>query len=416
MNEIVQTLSKVLSSLKKNSKDRVYSDNYVSEKLQKVNQLHLEYLRLNIAFQKPSEEIKEEAEIYEEIIRKLEEIKNRSTQKQIVKEPEEEAVNTEITEEEEEDNDIKSIDEQHMNALTINKNTMASLDLKLAASLVPDFEGQVEKLADFLDAAEFYYSTLDATNKSLLIKFICQVKIKGAAKLALPLSTVISFTDLKDKLTERFGSKKNAASLMRELTGCTQGNATVSEFAAKIEKLTDELSRVQLKDGVNADAVKAINDITAAVNFKKGLSESLKAVVIASRATGFSESVAVACEAEATLEKPEKPQVNFVKENKRGNRGSYRGSNSHARGNRENNRGNFRGGNGNFRGNNRNFRGNNRNFRGNNRNYRGNGYSRRGQAGQVWVTQSQDFLQGNRMAPGPEQQPGALHQIITPHH
>lgn len=89
-----------------------------------------------------------------------------------------------------------------------NELIMAAFDLKLANSLIPDFDGQHKNVEDFLDKCEFYNDTLDdIAAKPLFLNFLFKVKIMKLVKNNLGNQNVRNFAEFKQIIIDRFSDK-----------------------------------------------------------------------------------------------------------------------------------------------------------------------------------------------------------------
>lgn len=412
LEDIFTELERVLTNLKKNGPNRKYSLEYASSKRTYVENLHENYKKsynklLKILKSDQLETFAEKGFKEEKTVKEIFETLNQIQQK------------TQEIIEKDLEIQVESIQEQ--------TTEMASFDIKTASHIIPDFDGESDKILDFLSAVKYYNDTLSEASKVLLMNFVINIKVKGKAKNSISGQNIKTYAELHKALSDRFECRKTVATLTQELAQSKQGNSSVTEYAEKIEKLSYELSKIQIlaQNGENSSVIRAINDTIAASSFKNGLRTDLKTVVLAARAETFAENVSIAHEAESSLPKNTN-QVNVVNSNgshKQNSRGS-RGQSGRGNRGRGNSRGNMRGNtNSQQRDNNYQSRGNHSNRR-NNRNGRGNRYFR-GQ-NRVYVAQeastqgvamscphgcNHGSQGGNVVAPGPiQQQPGAMHQ------
>lgn len=262
--------------------------------------------------------------------------------------------------------------------------TAMEFDMKLAKSVVPEYDGTPKNLRDFLDCARYYNESLTPEAQKQFLTFLLKVKLKQTAKVAIP-SDPADFSALEAALKVRFRPKTTIAALQQKLSALQQNKRSVHDFASEIEKLTNRLTELQVTETTSdsREVIQTLNEQFALTILKKGANSKVQPVLLASQAKSFAEGVTLALEAEANLGPIETASVNYIH---RGNsRGRFNGQQNGQRGGFGRGRGNYRAtGRGNWRGNN--WRGNKRGGW-NGSNSQNSGDSRG--TGQSWQSQGQ---------------------------
>lgn len=206
--------------------------------------------------------------------------------------------------------------------------TMADFDLKVASTIVPEYNGTSDNLIDFLDCARYYNETLGAAGKPLFLKYLLKVKLKEKAKTALT-ATPENFGEFEKLLKARFRPRATIASLQNELSVLQQRNKTISDFATQIESITATMTELHVseKGEASREIIRSINDTMALSVLKKGVKQHIQQVLLAGQVADFNHGVALALEAESSTSTFSTVDVNYL------NSGYYNGTRSRGRNN-----------------------------------------------------------------------------------
>lgn len=230
---------------------------------------------------------------------------------------------------------------------------MSEFDIKLANSLIPDFDGSPKDVHDFLNKVEFYNTQLNDAGKTTLLDFVLKIKLKAkiADQVRLPARSN-NFEGLKGALLARYSDKTNKSAKINQMERLYQ-NDTVANFASKLENLCSDLIRLKMvgKDETVRQVIVDEVDELAIKIFVRGLRRpEVKQALIYKEPTSLADAVRFALEADAKFFEPQQSNVNAYTHSSngygRGFRGNKRGRNG---GGRQGRRGRS-----NFRGNNRN--------------------------------------------------------------
>lgn len=240
-------------------------------------------------------------------------------------------------------------------AASISKIVMTdNFDLKLANSLIPDFDGSHKEVNDFLDKIEFYHGQLATAGQKALIKFILLMKLKSKVKDQISLNPEdTTFAVLKQTMLDRFSDKTTEGAKTNQIERLTQTD-TVANFATKLEVCCAELVRLKMKGRVETarETIQSEVDKLAIRVFTRGLKRTeVKQALIYKEPATFKNAVTFALEADDKFrDDPQFHRVNaFTHKNHRNN--SPGSSNSQ----RRTNQGNWRDNRGRGRGNSSNF-------------------------------------------------------------
>lgn len=119
---------------------------------------------------------------------------------------------------------------------------MAHILKKEHVNLIPEFNGEPELLARFLEITTKLINRFadranpDNFQNEYLISSIL-AKIKGPAATIVHNSTFTTFEDLKSVLTNAYADKRDSYTLNTELTALKQNNDTPIDFYNKIQKI-----------------------------------------------------------------------------------------------------------------------------------------------------------------------------------
>lgn len=266
--------------------------------------------------------------------------------------------------------------------LPLISNNMSEFDLKLANSLIPDFDGSPKDVHDFLNRVEFYNSQLSDAGKATLLDFVLKIKLKAkiADQVRLP-ATGNNFNGLKTAMLDRFSDKTNKEAKINQIEKLYQ-NDTIANFATRLENLCTELVRLKMvgrDETVRRVIVEEVDELAIKV-FVRGLKrpQVQQALVFKEPAT-LAAAVKFALEADAKFfSEPHTSNVNaYTHSNNNGGRGSHKNNRGRNNGGQYQQRGrNDRGrnrGNNSRRGGRDNRQGNRRNYHENsNQNYQQN--------------------------------------------
>lgn len=217
-------------------------------------------------------------------------------------------------------------------------NMGEKFDLRTAASLLPQLDGQESTTKRLIDAIELYRDLLDEDGKIFLITYILKTRLSENAKLRLE-KTYNNVNNLIKDMRIHLLATKSEAVLSSELHSAKQKGKTIDEFGKNIETLLSELTISQAKGDDNATTIlKRANEKIAINTFVNGLQNSeLRTIIKARNYTSLKETITGALEENQNLSPTrEPPQSNIfhIRGHNSVTRGYYRGNRRPFRGQR----------------------------------------------------------------------------------
>lgn len=175
-----------------------------------------------------------------------------------------------------------------------NHIEMAKFNLETALKIIPDYNGESNKLESFLSIVDMYHDSLE--DKEKLIIFIKTVKLGNKIKNRITGKKTDTLSELKNALNETQVTKKNALNIYNQLNTIRQQDNSTTNFGEKIENLIAELNSIQIKDkdNIQKETIIKINDEIGLNSFKNGLSEPFKTTVFAARPATLTEAITLA--------------------------------------------------------------------------------------------------------------------------
>lgn len=282
LKEFIDTLNKIRENFKKN-KNRRYSKEYIKQKLIIINKNRTLF-----------------ATKFKSLITKIDN-KTLETFKSkyitIFNEIEEFLTSQENKESDEEFTDASD------DIIEINKTEMADFKILEANKLLPEFDGNLTKLTNFLNLTEYIYETLKDEEKTKLINFIINTKLSDTARNKIAVETKPkTYIEFKNLFTKTFKSNRTPLNIQTELINLKQTNLNITTYASTIEKLTFELNNALTlnKDANTKKITNEINDQLALNIFKKGLNEPIKSIIFAAKPASLQDAIQLASEANAS--------------------------------------------------------------------------------------------------------------------
>ncbi|XP_055903651.1 GATA zinc finger domain-containing protein 4-like [Eupeodes corollae] len=193
---------------------------------------------------------------------------------------------------------------------------MAAFDLKLANSLIPDFDGNPKNVTDFLDKCEFYNDTLNNTSKETLLQFLLKVKLLQNVKCKFKTEVVpTNFESFKKSIKDRFSDKTTKEEKINQMEKLKQENS-VASFATEIENLSAELIelKMQSKDEIARPIIRSEVDEMSIRIFSRGLERvEIRQALIYKEPKSLSEAIKFALEAESKFCRIQETNINTLR-------------------------------------------------------------------------------------------------------
>lgn len=127
------------------------------------------------------------------------------------------------------------------NRLKTSLNKNMAFDLKSASALVEVYNGDSEKLDQFVDSATLLIDLTTAQNKPTLFKFL-KTRLTGKARHAFYNVVENDPADLVQKVKTCCASNVTPESVMAKMRATKQNSTSTDAFCAEVEKLTEQLA------------------------------------------------------------------------------------------------------------------------------------------------------------------------------
>lgn len=171
-------------------------------------------------------------------------------------------------------------------------------NLKTAMGLPTLESTKLQDIEDFLSAVEFIYEDLEAAGRIKLIKFITCTKIKGESKVRFGDDTPTTFEGLKLICHEKILATESSETIREKLNYAKQGRRSLVDYANYIEDLASRLAAARIREQQTPkneqDIVKRTCKADGLAQFKKGVHDEVKLVVMASRPKSVAEALEIA--------------------------------------------------------------------------------------------------------------------------
>lgn len=322
MDRILDELRLLVTNAKK-SRNRKYTRETITDKLNKIRQLSHSFGKLAKHLSTPLRGKK---------ISEFKELKQ--TALLLLNEHSED--NPSISE-----NSLEIFDETESKILI-----MTDFDARQASNTIPVFDGKPKHLSIFFSMVELVYNTLNADGKKHLIKYVVAMKLEDRVRdVLMTENEPTTYEELKTSLSKNFKFLKTAGSIHAEIRGLRQ-TGKVLGYKEKLTALVAELTLVQISDlgenvsNIARSTIKSMNENLALQIFQEGLYDNIRIAVIAAQPKTLAQAYEIACTQERIVSQTDTAKV-FHTHGHNNNRknGRYR--------NKNNSNGNYSGNNGN---------------------------------------------------------------------
>lgn len=253
--------------------------------------------------------------------------------------------------------------------IRLKGSIMASIAdiIKIASTLVPQYDGAVDKLPAVLSALTALNTLVTDVNRVAAIQVVLS-RFEGKARVAVG-DNPASINEISQSLKDKCDKRPQPETIIAKLNA-TKQTGDISQFAQKIETLTLELEKCYLAENVPVDTATKLATRAGVKALTTGIrSDETKTILKAGQFNTIASAMEKAIENEPVVNN----QVLHVRSNnsgQRGNHNGYRENFQHQRGRQRGNDRNFRG-----RQQHSNYRSNYNHPGGNSRGY-GRGYGR----------------------------------------
>jgi len=252
-------------------------------------------------------------------------------------------LNTEAISEEGSNSEYEESTEKPENKDTITNMATANFDLLTAIKIVPQFNGEVKELENFLKIIDLYNGTLNEDGQNKLIDFIWCTRLTPKTKIRLAgKAQPNNLIQLKDNLQSTFKLTKTTQEIQGQLTNLKQNNLNVKDYVDKISLLIADLNKLQITEIGNdhRETICKLNDKFALTTFQNGLHATLKPTIFAAQCKTFAEAASLAEQIEKPINGEHRIlQYNTYNNNRfrnNNNFNTYRNNQNNNNGNRNN--------------------------------------------------------------------------------
>lgn len=209
----------------------------------------------------------------------------------------------------------------HYSTPKMATNNKESFCLKTAVSLLPKMNGSESVTQDLIDAIDLYSSMLDGDSRKPLIDFVLKTRLSSSAKMRLN-SAYGDVNSLLSDMRTHLLTRKSDTALQSKLQNIRQGNRSIKDFGAEVERLFVDLT-ISQSDG-KEDVYKIltpINEKNAIKRFADGLqSQKLSTIITARNFLSLKDAIRAA-EDESSVPAPQIMSYNRSYQNR--SRGSF---------------------------------------------------------------------------------------------
>lgn len=209
-------------------------------------------------------------------------------------------------------NDTSILENQN---LDINMAEKKDLNITEALKFISTFDGNSEKLHQFLECADMIYDDLKATEYPKFLRLMKKLLTGIAYNETVKYITYEDWESLKTDLKTRFSEIRSKLEVSQELNTIFQKpNEDVRTFGSRVQSLLcqfNDICRSEAGPG-SENIIRILNSQTALVSFQEGLHKDIKIIVKSANCKTLKESISKAVEEEVLLKK-NSVQDNLIK-------------------------------------------------------------------------------------------------------
>lgn len=198
----------------------------------------------------------------------------------------------------------RSAFEERIDNFTLTETDLGvnSEALNLAIQQIPKFSGKPSELNKFIFSVETCRRGLNAAT-CLELQKITLNKLEGAAFQYIRRSHNVTWEELKNLLSKKFGERRSVAELQLELTKLRQNaGESVRNFAHRIESILGLMYDQEIMfDDTRGPAMESAHSDLALAVFIDGLRPELRISVRAARHSDLQEAISMAIQEERNL-------------------------------------------------------------------------------------------------------------------
>lgn len=172
---------------------------------------------------------------------------------------------------------------------------METFSFETALNLPRLEKTSVTAVKEFLAIPRFYYDMLNDDGKIILLKFLVNASVVGAAKTRLGDSSYSSFDLFETACLDKIPPMETPTELRRQLQSARQGHRSATNFATELQELSDRLAEATCRKDTELDkeTVRHLCQSWAFDVFKSNIRDDLRFLVIAARSTSLQDALQV---------------------------------------------------------------------------------------------------------------------------
>jgi len=172
-----------------------------------------------------------------------------------------------------------------------------TFDLLTAIKIIPQFNGDVRELENFLKIIDLYHETINEEGKAKLIDFIWCARLTPKTKTRLAAKAKPNnLAELKNNIQSTFKLTKTTHEIQGQISNLKQNNKSVKDYVDKLSLLIADLNTLQITEigADNRETICKLNDKLALTIFQNGIKNELKPTIFAAQCKTFSEAATLA--------------------------------------------------------------------------------------------------------------------------
>lgn len=198
--------------------------------------------------------------------------------------------------------------------------------IKLASSILPEFDGSVENLTRFLDAIDILEQIKETHEATAVL--IVKTKLKGTARNLINNEQTLQ--QIKDRLKTKVKGE-SVEVLIAKIMNIQQRNKTANQYTSEIETLTKSLEGAYISDGLTSELATKYATQTAVKAMCKNCSmDSVKLIMQAGTFTTMNDAISKFTNS-CTDASGNPNTILYINQNRGSYHGNYRQSNNRGR-------------------------------------------------------------------------------------
>lgn len=198
---------------------------------------------------------------------------------------------------------LQNLNSNSENIPVKSENKMVGISIELAEKMLIRFDGNKQKLHEFIDNCDKAHSLVNENNKNILFAII-ETKITDNARALIRNRKFDEWKELKEHLLDIFSEKRTMGQWQLELNSLKQNNnESILEYSSKVEtcyiKLINSLDG-SLEEGAKKACIQLLKNQALSV-FVSGLNKELALIVKSQKPSDLETAIALALSEEQEL-------------------------------------------------------------------------------------------------------------------